>query len=116
MNTCRFQIGSRLFTSSTSSAHTAKASPRWAALTAQAQDRPRQSSILAIITAGGHQGVLPTVMQRSVGLLSKGDSQTNAAFVEALLTLVTNLATSTSGCTALREAFNGPCYLVQIGA
>lgn len=84
------------------------------ALTAQAQDRPRQSNILSIITAGGHQGVLPTVMQRSVGLLVKEDPKANAGFVEALLTLVTMLASSSSGCSALREAGLVPTLLPLI--
>ncbi|KAJ7557451.1 hypothetical protein O6H91_05G127400 [Diphasiastrum complanatum] len=74
------------------------------ALAAQSQDRPRQSNVLNVISAGGHRGILPSLMQKAIGSLTGGTSGCSVAFVEALLSLVTVLVSSSSGCAALREA------------
>ncbi|BFI34167.1 E3 ubiquitin-protein ligase HUWE1 [Marchantia polymorpha subsp. ruderalis] len=74
------------------------------ALAAQSQDRPRQSSVLTVISAGGHRGILPSLMQKAVGSVTGGTGGCSVAFVEALLSLVTVLVSSSSGCAALREA------------
>jgi hypothetical protein len=74
------------------------------ALAAQSQDRPRQSNVLNVISAGGHRGILPSLMQKAIGSITEGSSGCSVAFVEALLSLVTVLVSSSSGCAALREA------------
>ncbi|CAM6105472.1 unnamed protein product [Calypogeia fissa] len=74
------------------------------ALAAQSQDRPRQSNVLSVISAGGHRGILPSLMQRGVGSVTGGTSNCSVEFLEALLSLVTVLVSSSSGCAALREA------------
>ncbi|KAJ7561891.1 hypothetical protein O6H91_03G045900 [Diphasiastrum complanatum] len=74
------------------------------ALAAQSQDRPRQSNVLNVISAGGHRGILPSLMQKAIGSLTGGTFGWSVGFVEALLSLVTVLVSSSSGCAALREA------------
>uniref|UniRef100_A0A7I4AEX4 HECT-type E3 ubiquitin transferase n=1 Tax=Physcomitrium patens TaxID=3218 RepID=A0A7I4AEX4_PHYPA len=74
------------------------------ALAAQSQDRPRQTNVLSVISAGGHRGILPSLMQKAIGSITEGSSGCSVAFVEALLFLVTVLVSSSSGCAALREA------------
>ncbi|MCO5577300.1 hypothetical protein L7F22_031127 [Adiantum nelumboides] len=74
------------------------------ALAAQAQDRPRQSNVLAVVSAGGHRGVLPNLVQKAVASLTSEAGICSVAFVEALLFLVTVLVSSSAGCAALREA------------
>ncbi|KAL3688671.1 hypothetical protein R1sor_014980 [Riccia sorocarpa] len=74
------------------------------ALAAQSQDRPRQSNVLTVISAGGHRGILPSLMQKAVGSVTAGTGGCSVAFMEALLSLVTVLVSSSSGCAALREA------------
>ncbi|KAL2630710.1 hypothetical protein R1flu_015396 [Riccia fluitans] len=74
------------------------------ALAAQSQDRPRQSNVLTVISAGGHRGILPSLMQKAVGSVTGGTGGCSVAFMEALLSLVTVLVSSSSGCAALREA------------
>lgn len=74
------------------------------ALAAQSQDRPRQSNVLSVISAGGHRGILPSLMQKAIGSITEGTLGCSVAFVEALLSLVTVLVSSSSGCAALREA------------
>eukprot|EP00250_Pteridium_aquilinum_P016180 c22986_g1_i1 orf=330-11435(+) len=73
------------------------------ALAAQAQDRPRQSSVLSAISAGGNRGILPTLVQNAVGFLRGSNLNCSVAFVEALLYLVTVLVSTSAGCAALRE-------------
>ncbi|XP_024379829.1 E3 ubiquitin-protein ligase UPL1 isoform X3 [Physcomitrium patens] len=74
------------------------------ALAAQSQDRPRQSNVLSVISVGGHRGILPSLMQKAIGSLREGSSGCSVSFVEALLSLVTVLVSSSTGCAALREA------------
>eukprot|EP00850_Spirogloea_muscicola_P009963 SM000057S18393 [mRNA] locus=s57:350840:368215:- [translate_table: standard] len=82
------------------------------ALAAQAQDRSRQSTVLTAISAGGHQEILPSLMQRAIGSVAAGDSGgCSVPFVEALLALVTALVSGSSGCAALREAGLVPTLL-----
>eukprot|EP00850_Spirogloea_muscicola_P012629 SM000082S22871 [mRNA] locus=s82:404008:421363:+ [translate_table: standard] len=82
------------------------------ALAAQAQDRSRQSTVLTAISAGGHQEILPSLMQRAISSVAAGDSGgCSVPFVEALLALVTALVSGSSGCAALREAGLVPTLL-----
>jgi len=74
------------------------------ALAAQTQDRPRQSNILTVISAGGHRGILPSLMQKAIGSIMAGTPGYSVSFVEALLSLVTVLVSSSTGAAALREA------------
>lgn len=74
------------------------------ALAAQSQDRPRQSNVLNVISAGGHRGILPSLMQKAIVSITEGSPGCSVAFVEGLLSLVTVLVSSSSGCAALREA------------
>eukprot|EP00850_Spirogloea_muscicola_P022377 SM000291S10855 [mRNA] locus=s291:47169:64581:+ [translate_table: standard] len=82
------------------------------ALAAQAQDRSRLSTVLTAISAGGHQEILPSLMQRAISSVAAGDSGgCSVPFVEALLALVTALVSGSSGCAALREAGLVPTLL-----
>jgi E3 ubiquitin-protein ligase HUWE1 len=74
------------------------------ALAAQSQDRPRQSNVLTVISAGGHRGILPSLMQKAIGSITESALGYSIPFVEALLSLVTVLVSSSTGCAALREA------------
>jgi E3 ubiquitin-protein ligase HUWE1 len=68
------------------------------ALAAQAQDRPRQSNVLNVVSAGGHRGILPSLVQKALS------TTCSISFAEAILFLVTVLVSSSAGCAALREA------------
>ncbi|CAI7783819.1 unnamed protein product, partial [Closterium sp. NIES-54] len=80
------------------------------ALAAMAQDRPRQSTVLSAISTGGHRATLPSLMQRTVAQLGKPGG-CSPKFVDALLVLIAALVSSSSGCTALREAGLVPTLL-----
>ncbi|KAK1274353.1 E3 ubiquitin-protein ligase UPL1 [Acorus gramineus] len=73
-------------------------------LVALCQDRTRQSTVLTSVTSGGHRGILPSLMQKAISSIAADDSSRSIIFAEALLSLVTILVSSSSGCTALREA------------
>ncbi|KAK1310386.1 E3 ubiquitin-protein ligase UPL1 [Acorus calamus] len=73
-------------------------------LVALCQDRTRQSTVLTSVTSGGHRGILPSLMQKAISSIAAVDSSRSIIFAEALLSLVTILVSSSSGCTALREA------------
>ncbi|CAL5213878.1 unnamed protein product [Lathyrus oleraceus] len=73
-------------------------------LAALCQDRSRQPSVLTALTSGGHRGILPSLMQKSVDFVINDTSKLSVHFAEALISLVTVLVSSSSGCSAMREA------------
>ncbi|WOH00170.1 hypothetical protein DCAR_0519528 [Daucus carota subsp. sativus] len=72
-------------------------------LVALCQDRSRQPSVLIAVTSGGHRGILSSLMQKAIDSVSSS-SKWSVIFAEALLSLVTVLVSSSSGCSAMREA------------
>eukprot|EP00898_Chlorokybus_atmophyticus_P008084 jgi/Chlat1/8277/Chrsp78S07706 len=81
------------------------------ALAAQVLDRSRQTSVTTTITAGGHRGVLSTLMQKVVTSLTSASTACTLTFAEALMSLVTALVSSSSGCSALTETGLIPALL-----
>uniref|UniRef100_A0A2P2M8T8 HECT-type E3 ubiquitin transferase n=1 Tax=Rhizophora mucronata TaxID=61149 RepID=A0A2P2M8T8_RHIMU len=73
-------------------------------LVALAQDRSRQQTVLAAVTSGGHRGILSSLMQKAIDSVVSNTSKWSVFFAEALLSLVTVLVSSSSGCSAMREA------------
>ncbi|XP_058115253.1 E3 ubiquitin-protein ligase UPL1 isoform X2 [Magnolia sinica] len=73
-------------------------------LVALCQDRSRQPTVLTAVTSGGHRGILPSLMQKAIDSITSSSSRWSVVFAEALLSLVTVLVSSSSGCSALREA------------
>ncbi|CAA7050793.1 unnamed protein product [Microthlaspi erraticum] len=73
-------------------------------LVALSQDRTRQPAVLTAVTSGGHRGLLSGLMQRAIDSVICNTSKWSLAFAEALLSLVTVLVSSSSGCSAMREA------------
>ncbi|XP_037491239.1 E3 ubiquitin-protein ligase UPL1 isoform X2 [Jatropha curcas] len=73
-------------------------------LVALSQDRSRQPTVLAAVTSGGHRGILSSLMQKAIDSVVSGTSKWSVVFAEALLSLVTVLVSSSSGCSAMREA------------
>ncbi|XP_059440839.1 E3 ubiquitin-protein ligase UPL1 isoform X2 [Corylus avellana] len=73
-------------------------------LVALCQDRSRQPSVLAAVTSGGHRGILSSLMQKAIDSVISDASKWSVVFAEALLSLVTVLVSSSSGCSAMREA------------
>ncbi|KAG9448576.1 hypothetical protein H6P81_008541 [Aristolochia fimbriata] len=72
-------------------------------MVALCQDRSRQPSVLTAVTSGGHRGILPSLMQKAIDSITSDSSKWSVVFAEALLSLVTVLVSSSSGCSALRE-------------
>ncbi|KAK4487432.1 hypothetical protein RD792_005935, partial [Penstemon davidsonii] len=73
-------------------------------LVALCQDRSRQPTILTAVTSGGHRGILSSLMQKMIASVVNDSSKWSVVFAEALLSLVTVLVSSSSGCSAMREA------------
>ncbi|KAG7649782.1 Ubiquitin-associated domain [Arabidopsis thaliana x Arabidopsis arenosa] len=73
-------------------------------LVALSQDRTRQPTVLTAVTSGGHRGLLSGLMQKAIDSVVCITSKWSLAFAEALLSLVTVLVSSSSGCSAMREA------------
>ncbi|KAI3496711.1 hypothetical protein L1887_39084 [Cichorium endivia] len=73
-------------------------------LVALCQDRSRQPTVLSAVTSGGHRGILSSLMQKAIDSVVSKSSKGNILFAEALLSLVTVLVSSSSGCSAMREA------------
>ncbi|KAK4575710.1 hypothetical protein RGQ29_026607 [Quercus rubra] len=73
-------------------------------LVALCQDRSRQPSVLTAVTSGGHRGILSSLMQKAIDSVISDASKWSVVFAEALLSLVTVLVSSSSGCSAMREA------------
>ncbi|XP_009793112.1 E3 ubiquitin-protein ligase UPL1 [Nicotiana sylvestris] len=73
-------------------------------LVALCQDRSRQPSVLTAVTSGGHRGILSSLMQKAIDSIVSNSSKWSVLFAEALLSLVTILVSSSSGCSAMREA------------
>jgi hypothetical protein len=73
-------------------------------LVALCQDRARQPSVLTAVTSGGHRGILSSLMQKAIDSVISDASKWSVVFAEALLSLVTVLVSSSSGCSAMREA------------
>lgn len=80
-------------------------------LAALCQDRTRQTTVLTSVTSGGHRGILPSLMQKTVESITSGSTKYSVAFVEALLSLVSVLVSSTPGSIALQEAGYIPTIL-----
>ncbi|PSR95563.1 E3 ubiquitin-protein like [Actinidia chinensis var. chinensis] len=74
------------------------------ALVALCLDRSRQPSVLTAVTSGGHRGILSSLMQKAIDSVVSNSSKWSVVFAEALLSLVTVLVSSSSGCSAMREA------------
>ncbi|XP_027346077.1 E3 ubiquitin-protein ligase UPL1-like isoform X2 [Abrus precatorius] len=73
-------------------------------LAALCQDRSHQPSVLTAVTSGGHRGILSSLMQKAIDSVITDTSKWSVHFAEALLSLVTVLVSSSSGCSAMREA------------
>lgn len=73
-------------------------------LVALCLDRSRQPSVLAAVTSGGHRGILSSLMQKAIDSIISNSSKWSIVFAETLLSLVTVLVSSSSGCAAMREA------------
>ncbi|KAL8142163.1 hypothetical protein V2J09_015195 [Rumex salicifolius] len=73
-------------------------------LVALSQDRSQYPTVLAAVTSGGHRGILSSLMQKAIDSVLGESSKWSVAFAEALLSLVTVLVSSSSGCSAMREA------------
>ena len=73
-------------------------------LVALCQDRTRQPTVLTAVTSGGHRGILSSLMQKAIDSVTSDSSKWSIVFAEALLSLVTVLVSSSSGCSAMREA------------
>ncbi|XP_007020477.2 PREDICTED: E3 ubiquitin-protein ligase UPL1 [Theobroma cacao] len=73
-------------------------------LVALCQDRSRQPTVLTAVTSGGHRGILSSLMQKAIDSVVSNTSKWSVVFAEALLSLVTVLVSSSSGCSAMREA------------
>ncbi|OVA20116.1 Ubiquitin-associated domain/translation elongation factor EF-Ts [Macleaya cordata] len=74
------------------------------ALVALCQDRSRQPTVLNAVTSGGHRGILASLMQKTIDSITSDVSKWSVVFAESLLSFVTVLVSSSSGCSALREA------------
>ncbi|XP_068337981.1 E3 ubiquitin-protein ligase UPL1-like isoform X2 [Pyrus communis] len=73
-------------------------------LVALCQDRSRQPTVLTAVTSGGHRGILSSLMQKAIDFVTRDTSKWSVVFADALLSLVTVLVSSSSGCSAMREA------------
>ncbi|XP_023540404.1 E3 ubiquitin-protein ligase UPL1-like isoform X1 [Cucurbita pepo subsp. pepo] len=73
-------------------------------LVALCQDRSRQPTVLSAVTSGGHRGILSSLMQKAVDSVITDTTKWSILFAEALLSLVTVLVSSSSSCSAMREA------------
>lgn len=73
-------------------------------LVAICHDRARQPTVLTAVTSGGHRGILSSLMQKAIDSVVNSSSKWWVHFAEALLSLVTVLVSSSSGCSAMREA------------
>lgn len=73
-------------------------------LVALCQDRSRQTTVLTTVTSGGYRGILSSLVQKAIESVTSGSSKWSVVFAEALLSLVTTLVSSSTGCSAMREA------------
>ncbi|KAK6947097.1 HUWE1/Rev1, ubiquitin binding region [Dillenia turbinata] len=73
-------------------------------LVALCQDRSRQPTVLTAVTSGGHRGILSSLMQKAIDFANTDSSKWSVVYAEALLSVVTVLVSSSSGCSAMREA------------
>ncbi|KAL4185741.1 hypothetical protein AMTRI_Chr10g7440 [Amborella trichopoda] len=80
-------------------------------LVALCHDRSHQTTVLSVVTSGGHRGILPSLMQKAIDSVMSESSKWSIVFTEALLSLVTTLVSSSSGCIALRQAGFVPTLL-----
>ncbi|OVA07229.1 Ubiquitin-associated domain/translation elongation factor EF-Ts [Macleaya cordata] len=72
-------------------------------LVALSLDRSRQPTVLSAVTSGGNRGILPSLMQKTIDNIISHSSRWSVLFAEGLLSLVSVLVSSSSGCSALRE-------------
>nr|XP_043618820.1 E3 ubiquitin-protein ligase UPL1 [Erigeron canadensis] len=80
-------------------------------LAALCQDQLRQPTVLSTVTAGVHQGILSSLTQKAIDAVASKLSSLSVAYTEALISLITILASSTSGCSAMRESVFIPILL-----
>ncbi|XP_020586141.1 E3 ubiquitin-protein ligase UPL1-like isoform X2 [Phalaenopsis equestris] len=80
-------------------------------LVALCHDRSLQSTVLSSVTTGGHCGVLPSLMQKTVDYILCNSGDVSIVFAGALLSLVSVLVSSTPGSLALQEAGYIPTIL-----
>ncbi|XP_047340664.1 E3 ubiquitin-protein ligase UPL1-like [Impatiens glandulifera] len=73
-------------------------------LVALCHDRSRQPGVLMAVTSGGHRGILSSLMQKAIDSVVSSSAKWPVVFAEALLSLVSALVSSSSGCSAMREA------------
>ncbi|XP_022932377.1 E3 ubiquitin-protein ligase UPL1 isoform X1 [Cucurbita moschata] len=73
-------------------------------LVALCQDRSHQPTVLSAVTSGGHRGILSSLMQKAVDSVITDTTKCSILFAEALLSVITVLVSSSSGCSAMREA------------
>ncbi|KAK4254640.1 hypothetical protein QN277_009993 [Acacia crassicarpa] len=73
-------------------------------LAALCQVRSRQPTVLTAVTSGGHRGILSSLMQKAIDSVISDISKWSVHFAESLLSLVSVLVSSSSGCSAMREA------------
>ncbi|XP_010542518.1 PREDICTED: E3 ubiquitin-protein ligase UPL1-like isoform X2 [Tarenaya hassleriana] len=73
------------------------------ALVALSQDRTRQPTVLTAVTSGRNRGMLSSLLQKAIDSVTHNTSKWSLAIAEALLSLVTVLVSSSSGCSAMRE-------------
>ncbi|GKV44584.1 hypothetical protein SLEP1_g51748 [Rubroshorea leprosula] len=73
-------------------------------LVALCHDRSQQPTVLTAVTSGGHHGIISSLMQKAIDLVVANTSKWSVVFAEALLSLVTVLVSSSSGCLAMCEA------------
>ncbi|KAI4388584.1 hypothetical protein MLD38_000898 [Melastoma candidum] len=73
-------------------------------LVALCQDRSRQSAVLTAVSSSGYRGMLASLVQKAIDSVISGSSKWSVVFAEALLSLVTSLVTSSTGCSAMMEA------------
>ncbi|XP_073123872.1 E3 ubiquitin-protein ligase UPL1-like isoform X2 [Henckelia pumila] len=67
------------------------------------QDRSHQSTVLSIVTSGGHRGFLSSLMLKTVDSVVNDPSNWSIISAESLLLLIKMLVSSSSGCSAMHE-------------
>lgn len=81
------------------------------ALTALYQEQSHRMTVLNAIMSGRYHDTLTCLMQKEVGSITSGTANSSTALVQALLSLVTVIVSSSAGCSALWEAGFVPTLL-----
>ncbi|XP_010552364.1 PREDICTED: E3 ubiquitin-protein ligase UPL1-like isoform X2 [Tarenaya hassleriana] len=74
------------------------------ALVALSHDRTHMPTVLTAVASGGNSGLLSSLLQKTIDSVAHNTSKWSLAFAEAFLSFVTVLVSSSSGCSAMREA------------